>query len=427
MQNQSTSINPSTFTVIITGDEILSGKRQDNHLSFITGQLTALGLKCTHCFIAGDNDSDLSSIIKNAIKQTPIVIITGGLGPTLDDITRDAISHATGIPLAEHPDALHELEQRFKSIGRPMSNNNLLQALVPDKGTFLSNPNGTAPGLVFNLEDKVIIALPGPPRELKPMVIGKLIPFLQNRFDLSQVNLSTKLSFCCAGESNIDRVVRKALPADSKINVSSLSHPGNVDLTLSIIHETNADKIELENCIDQVKNELGEFIYSEENRTLPETVGLLLRERNETLAVAESCTGGQLGAQFTSVPGSSTFFYGGAIVYCNLIKEKILGIDNNILEKHGAVSRETAEKMAEGVISQFGSTWGIAITGIAGPGGGTPEKPVGTVWISIGRNKGKIHSVKFKFFGNRESVRNQTCIYAMDQLRRIMLDLKIHE
>ncbi len=427
MLNQSSRLNPLTFTVIITGDEMLCGKRQDSHLQFITGKLSVLGLKCTQCIIAGDNDSDLSTIIKNAINQASLVIITGGLGPTLDDITRDAISNATGIPLAEHPDARKELEQRFQSIGRPMSQNNLLQALVPTKGTYLSNPNGTAPGLIFDLEDKIIAALPGPPRELKPMIINQLIPLLQNRFDLRQTCLSTKLRFCCAGESNIDRIVRKTLSEESKISVSSLSQPGNVDLTLSIIPENEADKQELDHCIDQIKNALGEFIYSEGDRTLPETVGLLLREKNETLAVAESCTGGLLGAQLTSAPGSSTFFYGGAIVYCNLIKEKILGIDNKIIEQHGAVSRETAEKMVAGVLSKFGSTWGIAITGIAGPDGGTPEKPVGTVWLSIGRNAGKTHSVQLKLFGNREAVRNQTCIYAMDQLRRIMSDLKIHE
>ncbi len=418
--------NPIHYTVVITGDEILSGKRHDRHFSFITSTLSTLGLECQRGVFVGDHDATLSRVLKEALEETPLVIVTGGLGPTLDDITREALSEVMNIPLNEDPKALEDLISRFKEIGRPMTDNNRRQALVPTRGTFFSNPNGTAPGLVYDLGDRIAIALPGPPRELEPMFHNSLVPYLYQRFDLHQSYLTSKMRFCCLGESNIDSVVREKVEIVEGIRISSISSVGTVDLTLSLPDNGDSNRLRLQKYVDSIRESIGEYIYTYEDESLPEVVGNLLRQRGETLALAESCTGGLLGSQITSVPGSSDFFWGGVIAYNNSVKELLLCVDHTILEEKGAVSRETACLMAEGIRSTMKSTWGIGITGIAGPGGGTEEKPVGTVWIAVAKNPEAIYPVSLKLFGSREAVRQRSCVYALDQIRRLLLQLPVH-
>ncbi|MGC9326881.1 MAG: competence/damage-inducible protein A, partial [Candidatus Hinthialibacter sp.] len=217
---------PVQYTLIITGEEILSGKRMDRHIPFLNKTLYELGLECRGCRVIGDSDAALSAIVKDALQISGIVIVTGGLGPTVDDITREALSDATGVSMEENPQALKELQERFAAMDRPMTDNNKRQALVPVQGGFFSNPNGTAPGLVYDLGDKLAIALPGPPRELTPMVLDSLAPFLIERFHLKKVFLSVNLRFSCLGESNIDAVVREKLGGVPDLRVSSISHLG---------------------------------------------------------------------------------------------------------------------------------------------------------------------------------------------------------
>ncbi len=415
-----------SYTLVVTGDEILSGKRKDQHIPLINSALIQRGMECTRCVIVGDNDSSLTAVLKQALQESTVVIVTGGLGPTLDDITRESLSEATGIPLYENPGALAELRERFRQIGRPMSDNNRCQALVPEKGFYFSNPNGTAPGLVYDLGDRIAVALPGPPRELEPMLNDSLIPFLQSRFQLQQTRFSTLMRFCCIGESNLDTVVRERLHSIPNLSVSSVSHLGTVDLTFSLPAEETDSKERLQFCTETMKEALGDYIYSFANESLAEVVETLLRNHRETLSVAESCTGGLLAAQLTSIPGSSDVFLGGIIAYQNRIKHSLLHVEAQTLSQCGAVSRETACQMAKGVLRVMNSTWGIGITGIAGPGGGSEEKPVGTVCIAVANEAEEIHPFQIKLFGSREAVRQRSCVFALDLLRRKLLNLPLH-
>ncbi|RJP26240.1 MAG: competence/damage-inducible protein A [Candidatus Omnitrophota bacterium] len=417
----------SDYMIIASGNELLSGKRQDRHIHFLTTELSAIGLNCRRCCIVGDEYDYLVKTIKKTLSEVKLVIITGGLGPTIDDRTRDAVSQATGIALDEHPDALEMLEERFRTFGRSMTENNRQQALVPVYGTFFSNPNGTAPGLVFDHGDKIVIALPGPPRELEPMVKMNLVPFLQGRLKLQRSVSQKILSFCCLGESHIDQVLRVKIGAIDDLEISSLSQVGTVTITLTLPDDTKQSQERLDQYVQCIKHEIGEYIFAEDDASLETVVGMILMEKHETIATAESCTGGLLGAKCTSSPGSSNYFLGGIISYDNNIKEKILGVKKETLDRFGAVSRQTACEMAQNVCCQFDSDWGIAITGIAGPSGGTEEKPVGSVWIAAAQKNGPVFPFLIHASGDRIAVRERSCIFALDQLRRLLLHLPRHQ
>ena len=414
------------YILIVSGEEILSGNRRDSHVHFITKNLHPLGLYCEGCFITGDQKDRLTDLVKTALERDSIVIVTGGLGPTVDDITRESIADATGITLYENQDALEMVKARFQSFRKTMTENNRQQALVPEHGGFFYNPNGTAPGLYFEKGSSSIIALPGPPRELEPMLTEKLIPYLMGRYSTKKDLLSVSFHLCCIGESNVDHALRQITGPDSGLNISLLSQPGCIDLTLSLNGDDEQTRNTLNRYTDAVREKFGSYIFSERHETLSETVGRFLVESKQTVAVAESCTGGLLGSHLTSVSGSSSYFLGGVIAYQNEIKVDFLGVRRETLNACGAVSRETVCEIAEGVRQRFSSDWGIAITGIAGPEGGTKEKPVGTVWIAVCSPEDKTYPFLITFPGSREAVRLRSSIYAQDQLRRLLLGLSPH-
>jgi nicotinamide-nucleotide amidase len=279
---------------------------------------------------------------------------------------------------------------------------------------------------VYDKGKKIVIALPGPPRELIPMVKTNLIPFLQGRLKLKRPASSRSFHFCCIGESNVDQIVREKLGGETDLTVSLLAQLGLVNLTLSLPDDNQESQERLSRYADTIRGELGTFLYSETDETLEQTVGELLKQRLDTLSVAESCTGGLLGEKITSVPGASIYFLGGVISYSNRAKETHLKVNTETLRIHGAVSRETACEMARGIQSTFQSRWGVAITGIAGPEGGTPEKPVGTVWIAVSDPNGKAFPFRIQFPGDRDAIRHRSCIFALDQLRRLLLKIDPH-
>lgn len=417
-------MNQNQYSLIITGEEILLGKRQDKHFSYITRAMSAIGFECAQCVILGDQRDILTNVVKNHLRTLPVVIVTGGLGPTLDDITREALSDATGIPLEENPEALKHIKAIFRRFGRPMTDNNRRQALTPTQGTFLPNPFGTAPGLLFDLNTQLVFALPGPPRELEPMVENHMIPIVRSRFKTTD-RVQQLFNFCCLGESNIDLVVREKLAHYPGLLVSSISKPGGVELTLSFPSDTEPHRQALKECASILSQSLGDFIYTNRYESPQAFVGSLLKQRGETVAVAESCTGGMLGALFTETPGSSDYFVGGIISYTNDLKTSLLGVSKDTLTHYGAVSEATAKEMACGIVSTTNSDWGIAITGIAGPAGGTEEKPVGTVWVAVaGKHRQPVtHYIKAP--GTRDSIRIRSCAYATDLLRRVLLGLPL--
>ncbi|MDX9754397.1 MAG: competence/damage-inducible protein A [bacterium] len=416
------------FMIVISGDEILSGRRFDKHIPFITQTFSPYGMACQKAVIVGDTFKPMVKALREAIATVPVTIVTGGLGPTVDDVTRDAISEATNIPLKEDAEAFKTVSAIFEKFGRKMTENNRRQALVPIRGSFFPNPNGTAPGLLFDCDGPVVIALPGPPRELEPMLLDQVLPYLQSKFSLANHVSSKYLHFCCLGESAIDQVVRDRVPADPDLRVSSLAGPGMVDLTFYMNGDPTECQKKLRHYADLVRAEIGDAVYSEDEKmTLEGAVATLLTQKNSTVAVAESCTGGLLASNLTSIPGASAYFLGGVVSYSNEAKQKHLGVQAETLAQYGAVSRETVEEMARGVCRAFGSEWGLAITGIAGPEGGTPEKPVGTVWIAASHRGEAAYPFKVSLPGERAVVQLRSAIYALDQLRRLLMGLPLHQ
>lgn len=418
---------PMPYMIVITGDEILAGKRSDKHVAFITQQLNPLGMICEQVYMVGDKYQHLTAALREAIQHVPITIVTGGLGPTLDDITRDAISEATNIPLKEDPEALKFIGAFFQRINRPMSDNNKRQALVPIRGFYFENFNGTAPGLLFDMDKKVMVALPGPPRELEPMLVNQVIPYLKKRFSLHHTTYSRYFHFSSLGESNIDQVLRNVLPKDPGLDISSIATPGMVDITLNYTGDEKPSNEKLDQFAASLRKELGPYIYSEQaDDSLEEVVGNLLKERKQTVAVAESCTGGLLSSKITAIAGSSDYYVGGIISYSNEVKINQLGVKPETIQQFGAVSKETVCEMAKGICEKLHSTWGLAVTGVAGPGGGTEEKPVGTVWLAACKEGKEIYPFKMNMFGDRAGVQLRSAISALDQLRRILSKLPIY-
>lgn len=416
------------FAIVISGDEILSGRRVDKHVSFITSTLNTLGMECVKAIIVGDQFKTMTAAVRSAMDAAPITLVTGGLGPTVDDITRDALSEATNIPLKEDPEALEAISTFFKKIDRAMADNNRRQALIPVTGGFFENPRGTAPGLYFDSQKSLVIALPGPPRELEPMLVEAVIPFLKARFKIVESVSVKHLHFASIGESNVDQVLRSILPHDPNLKISSLSNPGLVDVTLFLAGDLSEGKNKLNRYTELIKAEIGEYLYSvNKQESLVQVIAGMLKARGETLAVAESCTGGLLASKITAYAGSSDYFQGGIISYTNSAKQKLLGVKKETVENHGAVSRETVMEMAQGACQVLGSTWALAISGVAGPSGGTAEKPVGTVWFALSKNGGETYPFKAQLAGDRNTVQLRSYVYALDQLRRVLLDLPIHK
>ncbi len=414
------------YIILIVGDEILEGRRTDRHVSFISRTLAPHGMRCIRAEVVADRFEWLKHSIERAQSEVDLVLVTGGLGPTVDDITREVIAETIGTTLAESEDALKMICARFMKIGRSMTDNNRRQALVPKDGTFIPNPNGTAPGLVYDKNDKLIIAMPGPPRELEPMLRESVVDILKQRFKLDATFSHRLLRFCCIGESNIDSVFRDEIGQPDDLKISSLAQLGTVDLTLYLPGESNENNQRLDQYTNRLRNKLAPYIYSDNDVSLAETVGALLVERKQTIAAAESCTGGMLGSTITDNPGSSAYFRGGVIAYNNDVKRDCLGVGQDLLDQLGAVSQPVAEAMAKGVCKAIGADWGVSLTGVAGPDGGADEKPVGMVWIAVARPDNEVVSFKAKLFGNRISIRQRSCVYALDEVRRLLLNMEPH-
>ena len=426
MLNSTETRNPSSWpaaSVVVSGTELLSGLHRDTNTSFIERRLARLGMATRFAATVGDRIEEMVPIFRHALEAAPVLITSGGLGPTVDDLTREALAEATGVPLVHSDDALRELEACFRRIGRKMSDNNLRQAQVPSTGQFFGNPHGTAPGLLFDAGERIAIALPGPPRELEPMMENHIVPLLRERYPDLQESSRVRVRLVGIGESNVDQLLRDKVVLDEDMDLSLLAKLGRVDVTLSLPGSRPDDLGRLERVRDKVMDYLGQFCYSIRiDETLEEAVGSLLRERGETIGTAESCTGGGIASVLTSIAGSSDYVTGSLVTYSNDAKQSLAGVREETLREHGAVSEATVLEMAEGCLDALGCDWSIAVSGIAGPGGGTPEKPVGTVWIAIGHRGGTPTAQRFQFPGDRASVRERAQVSALGALFRRMND-----
>jgi nicotinamide-nucleotide amidase len=390
------------YAAIITiGDEILYGQTLDTNAHFISGELDKIGIKVKLRLSVGDQSSDILQALDTARNSCDIILTTGGLGPTRDDITKRTLCAYFGVELARNEDALRDVENFFNKRGIVMNELNQMQALLPTGSKKITNSMGTAPGIWMEWNKKVYISMPGVPHELEHMLPVMVIPMIRQNF-VTPVIYHKSIMTAGIGESILAEKIKDwetGLPENIKL--AYLPGYGLVKLRLSAFGN---DRDVLQQQVSQYTGELqkiaGEHIYGYDELSLEQKVGDLLREQKETLAVAESCTGGYLSHAITSVPGSSDYFTGGIIAYQNKLKVEELKVSESTLRQEGAVSEKTVKEMAEGIRKKFSAGWGVAISGIAGPGGGTHDKPVGTVWIGLS-GKEFTEARKYNFAKNR--------------------------
>jgi len=403
--------------IIAVGSELLTSQRVDTNSLFITDQLNALGVEVRRKMIVGDDRELLTASIREAIARVEIVILTGGLGPTEDDLTRDAVAAATGRKLIFRDDLRDAIADRFRRFNRKMADNNLRQAYAVEGAEALPNQNGTAAGQYLDHENCIVMLLPGPPHEMKPMFVDQCVPRLARRLP-AQVIRTRFYRVAGMGESDLDQLIAPVYTKYTNPVTTILAAPSDIQIHLRARCET-AEEAEalLTEVGPPIEALLGDRIYSHNGDSLEAVVGALLANKGATLSAAESCTGGLLGQRITSVPGSSKYFVGGFLVYNDFTKELLLGVDRHLIDAHTAVSQEVACAMAEGARNRTGSTYAVSVTGEAGPESATGA-PVGTVFIAISGPDRPPESRRLQLPGDRARVRTFAAQAALDFLRR---------
>ncbi len=410
--------------IIAIGSELLTPYRQDTNSLYLTAKLNQLGVEVIFKTIVGDSRAHLTAAASLALSRADIAIFMGGLGPTEDDLTREAVADALGLELRRDPEILATIERRFAARNMKMTPNNAQQADVLAGAVVLPNASGTAPGQwisgKYDGHEKIILLLPGPPHELKALFDQQCMERL--RAKLPQQFIATReLKVAMMGESACDARIAPIYKPYTDVQTTILAGAGEIQLHL----KTRAASLEagqqrVDELVEKLEEELGDAVFSDNGDSMEQIVGYYLQMRNATLAVAESCTGGLLAERITSVSGSSRYFLGGAVVYSNQLKTAFADVPDDLITKHGAVSREVAAALAEGIRKRCGATFGIGITGVAGPTGGTPEKPVGLVFHGLASERGT-EVVERSFPGDRKRVRWFASQQALDMVRRKLM------
>ncbi len=410
--------------IICVGTELLLGDILNTNVQFLAQQLASLGIAHYYQTVVGDNVGRLQQAIEIASKRCSILIFTGGLGPTPDDLTLEAIADFFATPLLERPEIIQDIAAKFAQRGRKMSPNNHKQALIPVGADILPNPAGTAPGIIWQPRSGLtILTFPGVPSEMQRMWRETAVPYLKSQGWGKQIIYSRTLRFRGIGESALAEKVASFFDLTNP-TVAPYASKGEVRLRVSAQAASEAEAIAL---IDPIAQQLQEIAdqdyYGADEDTVASIVGQLLRATGETLSVAESCTGGGLGEMLTAIPGSSDYFMGGVIAYNNQVKISLLGVNEEDLAQFGAVSTTVAQQMALGVKQRLGTTWGLSITGIAGPGGGTETKPVGLVYIGLAGPQEQVDSFEYRLGQERKRgiIRYISACNALDRLRRQLL------
>jgi nicotinamide-nucleotide amidase len=407
--------------IIAIGSELLTSNRTDTNSLWLTDKLNRIGIDVKLKTVVGDDDARLEETIKDAVKRSRVVLTTGGLGPTEDDITRKVAARALGKRLALDEKVLEEIRERFRSFGiANMPERNSRQAMVISGAQVLSNPNGSAPGLFLEHEGCAIALMPGPPREMKPMFENHV----QSRLEklAGGVRFATRvLRVAGLGESAVDEKIAPIYTKYENPQTTILFNSSEIEIHLRAHGRTEADaEALLDDLALKVEQELGNSAFSFRGETMEEVVGRRLAMTGFTLAVAESCTGGLIAQRLTSVPGSSKYFTEGVVTYSNEAKVRLLGVDKKMILEFGAVSQQVARDMARGVRHRAKTDFGLAVTGIAGPDGGTEEKPVGLVFIALADDAHTEHK-RLMIPGDRELVRWRASQAALDMLRRRLI------
>src|SRR5437899_1679902 len=406
--------------IIAIGSELLAPDRTDTNSLWLTDKLNRIGIDVKIKTIVGDDDARLEELIKDAVKRSRVVITTGGLGPTEDDITRKVVARALGRRLSLEENVLAEIRTRFQSFGLTMPERNSRQAMVIDGADVLPNPNGTAPGLYLKHAECAIALLPGPPREMQPMFENHVQPRLQNL--AGDLRFARRiLRVAGMGESAVDEKIAPIYTQYENPQTTILFNSSEIEIHLRAhARARTAAEALLDELSLKIEKALGDAVFAFRGETMEEVVGRRLTITGFTLAVAESCTGGLIAQRITNVPGSSIYFIEGVVTYSNESKTRLLGVDKKLIRDHGAVSKEVARDMARGVRHRARTDFGLAVTGIAGPGGGSEEKPVGLVYVALADDAHTEHR-RLLLPGDRELVRWRASQAALDMLRRRLI------
>jgi nicotinamide-nucleotide amidase len=410
--------------IIAVGSEMLTPFRQDTNSLYLTEKLNSLGIEVAFKTIVGDNLKDIVRVTTSALARADVLIFSGGLGPTEDDLTREAVAETLGLQLRRDPEIVRAIERRFTEHGWKMSSNNVKQADVISGAAVLPNANGTAPGQWIggksDGKEKIVVLLPGPPHELKALFEGAVLERLRTKVPKQFISARV-LKIAGLGESACDARVAPIYKRFADVDTTILAAPGEIQLHLRTrgASEEAADK-RLDELVELVEEELGDNVYSDNGDSLEQIVSYFLQMRDATLAVAESCTGGLVAERLTSVSGSSRYFIGGAVVYSNELKTQLADVPADLIDVYGAVSEQVARALAEGIRAKCGTTLGLGVTGVAGPTGGTAEKPVGLVFHALAGEQGT-EVVKRHFPGDRARIRWFASQQALDMVRRKLM------
>ena len=412
--------------LVSVGTEILLGNIVNTNSVYLSEQCAGLGLSVYYQTVVGDNEERMKAVISTALERSDVVILTGGLGPTEDDLTKEVTAQLMGLPLVEDPHSKELLEKYMKQYEknnpqRRITSNNYKQALVPEGSLVLDNHNGTAPGLIIEKNGKTAILLPGPPNEMKPMFEESVYPFLRKK--LPETIFSQVVKICGIGESQVAEDIQDLIKAQSNPTIAPYAKVGEVHLRITAKGEDEKEcKKMIKPIVRELKNRFGRNIFATDaEKSLEEAVVDMLKDQKLTLALAESCTGGEIAARIVNVPGASEVFGHGYVTYSNRAKRKCLGVKKATLKLEGAVSAKCAKEMAKGGCNAAEADICLSITGLAGPDGGTKETPVGTVFMGCCYN-GKVVTREFHFTGNRTKIRQQATAHALAFLRECMME-----
>jgi nicotinamide-nucleotide amidase len=406
--------------IIAVGSELLTPLRTDTNSLWLTDRLNGLGVEVRQKTIVGDDDSRLEESIRDALKRSNVVILTGGLGPTEDDVTRKIAARALGRRLMLDDRVLEDIRAKFQHWGRKMPEINARQAMVVEGAEVLDNPNGTAPGMYVEHDSRVVVLLPGPPREMRPMFQNLVEPKLAAKAGGVRVARRV-LRVAGMGESAVDERIAPVYTQYKNPQTTILFNRSEIEIHLTAQGKSEAEaELLLDGLAGQIEEKLGDAVFAFRGETMEEVVGLRLAVSGFTLAVAESCTGGLVAQRLTEVPGSSSYFMEGVVTYSNEAKTRLLGVPSELIAERGAVSAEVAEAMAEGVKRRANTDFGLAVTGIAGPGGGSEEKPVGLVYIALSDDAHTEHR-RIMLPGDRHLIRWRASQAALDLLRRRLI------
>ena len=421
----------STAEIIAVGSELLLGGRVDTNSLFLSESLAEHGIEVRFKSVVGDDVDDIGGAVSNAAGRAQLVLITGGLGPTVDDVTREAVARVTGHPLRLRPRALESITARLQSAGRPVAENQRRQAFLPAGAILLRNPAGIAPGFAVKWKRCRIVCLPGVSHEVRRMWTESLLPVLGREGFLSSAIQTRTIHTFGLLEGEIDNRIKGIIPAASPFRLGLLASPLGVAVSLTRSETTERRQAgkksamksaqSLDDLMNDVIIRLGQHVFSIDGQTMEEVVGQRLRARRFTIALAESCTGGLIAHRLTQVPRSSAYVNRGVVCYDNRAKIELLGVSKSLLKRYGAVSAQVAKAMAQGIRTRSKVDVGLSVTGIAGPGGGTAHKPVGLVYVGLAASK-ESYTKKFQFHGERETIKLRSSQGALDVLRQWLCD-----